>query len=187
MVKFFRKEKNGNKRTVYFLGIPVYTYHKKGLCFKKNGQNVVVMKHHRIYFSENISIGDNVRIGTRVYIDAMGGLTIGNNVIFGPDVAILTANHNYDNTSKLPYDEEMIYKPVTIADNVWIGCRAVIVPGVTINEGAVIAMGAVVTKDVPRGAVVGGNPAKVLKYRNLELYEKLKQEKKFHIFNQSSN
>ncbi len=78
----------------------------------------------------------------------------------------------------------MILKPVTIADNVWIGCRATIVPGVTINEGAVIASGAVVTKDVPKGAVVGGNPAKVLKYRNMEYYEKLKEQKSFYIFNQ---
>ncbi len=52
-----------------------------------------------------------------------------------------------------------------------------------VHEGAVIAMGAVVTKDVPKGAVVGGNPAKILKYRNMEQYEKLKQEKSFRIFN----
>lgn len=183
MVKIFKKEKNGNKRTVYLFGIPICTYHKKGLNFKSSGQNVVVMKHHRIYFAENISIGNNVRIGTRVFLNAMGGLTIGNNVIFGPEVTILTANHNYDTPTKLPYDEEMIYKPVTIEDNVWIGCKAIIVPGVTIHEGAIIAMGAVVTKDVPKGAVVGGNPAKVLKYRNMEHYEKLKEEKSFYTFN----
>ena len=184
MVKIFKKTKDGSKRTICFLGIPVYSYRKKELVFKHSGSNVVIMKHHRIYFKENISIGNNVRIGTRVFLKALGGVTIGNNVIFGPEVTILTANHNYDTPTKLPYDEEMILKPVTIADNVWIGCRATIVPGVTINEGAVIASGAVVTKDVPKGAVVGGNPAKVLKYRNMEYYEKLKEQKSFYIFNQ---
>ena len=127
MAKIFKKIKDGNKRTIYFLGVPVCSYRKKGLEFKDSGQNVVIMKHHRIYFKENISLGNNVRIGTRVFINAMGGLTIGNNVIFGPDVTIL--------------------------------------------------------KDVPKGAVVGGNPAKILKHRNIEQYEKLKQEQSFRIFN----
>ena len=74
MVKLIKKIKNGNNREIYFLGIHVWTYRKKGLQFKCAGENVVVMKHHRIYFSENISMGNNVRIGTRVYIDALGGL-----------------------------------------------------------------------------------------------------------------
>ncbi len=103
MVKLIKKTKNGNKRTIHFLGLPIYSYNKKGLNFKNSGENVVVMKHHRIYFSENISLGNNVRIGTRVFINAQGGLDIGNNVIFGPDVTILTSNHNYDTPTKLPY------------------------------------------------------------------------------------
>ncbi len=60
-----------------------------------------------------------------------------------------------------------------------MGARCTIIPGVTIEEGAVVAMGSVVTKDVPKGAVVGGNPAKILKYRDLEKYDKLKSENKF--------
>ena len=64
-------------------------------------------------------------------------------------------------------------------DNVWVSARTCITPGVTIGEGAVIAVGAVVTKDIPKGAVVVGNPAKVLKYRDMEKYYQLKAEKKF--------
>ena len=73
-------------------------------------------------------------------------------------------------------------KPVTIEDNVWIGGKSIILPGITIHEGAVIGMGAVVTKDVPKGAVVGGNPAKILKYRNIKKYDELCSIKSFFIF-----
>ena len=75
---------------------------------------------------------------------------------------------------------------VTIEDNVWIGAHAKICPGVTIHEGAVVGMGAVVTKDVPKCAVVGGNPAVVLKYRDKNTYKKLVKGKKFHNFSKKS-
>ena len=119
-------------------------------------------------------VGNDVRIGEGSYIKANGGLTFGNNIQTGPQIFIWTSNHNYYAPEKLPFDHVMIQKPVTIEDNVWIGSKSIIVPGVTIGEGAVIAMGAVVTKDVPPCAVVGGNPAKVLKYRDIEVYNKLK-------------
>ena len=92
---------------------------------------------------------------------------------------IWSINHNFERPEALPYDDICIHKEVNIEDNVWIGARSTIIPGVRICEGAVIGMGSVVTKDVPAGAVVGGNPAKVLKYRDMEVYEKLKKEKKF--------
>lgn len=88
---------------------------------------------------------------------------------FGPNVTIMAGNHNFrdvgvyihDNHNKRP-DDDM---PVMIMDDVWIGCNAVILKGVTINKGAIIGAGAIVTKDVPAYAIVGGNPAKVIKYR----------------------
>ena len=73
-------------------------------------------------------------------------------------------------------DQELLTLPVYIGDDVWIGAKANIVPGVTIGDGAVVAMCAVVTKDVPSCAVVGGNPAKILKYRDVEVYNKLKNK-----------
>ena len=74
-----------------------------------------------------------------------------------------------------------ILRPVRICQNVWVGANTLVAPGVTVHEGAVVAMGSVLTKDVPAGAIVGGNPAKVIKYRDMERYERLKAEGKFYL------
>lgn len=132
----------------------------------------------KLQHAKNISIGNNVRIGEKCRFSGSGGITVGDNVAFGPDVTIWSTNHNYYSPSLLPYDCEPIHKPVIIEKNTWIGAKVIIAPGVTIGEGAVVGIGAVVTKDVPSCAVVGGNPAKVLKYRDMEKYNLLKKENK---------
>ena len=86
---------------------------------------------------------------------------IGDNCMLAPGVHIYTATHPLDAEARNSGQE--YGKPVTIGHNVWIGGRAIINPGVTIGDNAVIASGAVVTKDVPAGAVVGGNPAQIIK------------------------
>lgn len=93
---------------------------------------------------------------------------------------IRTANHNYNSMDLeyLPYDEKVVCKPVIIEKNCWIGTSSLILPGVTIQEGAVIGAGSVVTKDIPKCAVVGGNPARILKYRDENIYQKLASENK---------
>lgn len=150
--------------------------------FKSVGENVQIEKG-TFFMCKNIEIGDHVYIGPEAYIFAQGGISIGSGTIFGPRVTILTNNHNYDSTDlqSIPYDGKNILKKVTIGENVWIGANVSIAPGVTIGEGAVVAMGAVVTKDVPPFAVVGGNPAKVIKYRDKERYLKLKEEGKIYL------
>jgi acetyltransferase-like isoleucine patch superfamily enzyme len=130
---------------------------------------------------EEIEFGNNIYIGPQCFITAIGGLTLGNDVIIGPKITIMTANHNYENAGYLPYDEVIVMKKVTIKDNVWIGANVSIVPGVTIGEGAVIGMGAVVTKDIPNCAIAAGNPAKIIKYREIEHYNRLKSEKKSYL------
>lgn len=189
----FKKIKQPNgRRDIFIGGIKVLSY-KKRLSnvkpfvsnehhFKTIGIGSEIQSGCRIYHANHISIGNNVRIGQGALIEGMGGLIIKNNVIFGPDVTIWTANHNYETPTKLPYDEKVIKKSVTIEDNVWCGGKSIILPGITIHEGAVIAMGAVVTKDVPKGAVVGGNPAKILKYRNIKKYDILCKNKSFFVF-----
>ena len=92
---------------------------------------------------------------------------------------VITSDHNYEGDS-IPYDENHIAKSITIGDFVWFGNRVTVVGNVTIGDGAIIAAGAVVTKDVPPYAIVGGNPAKILKYRDKDHFERLRQECKFH-------
>lgn len=179
-----KKIKDGAQRKILFLGKCVLSYNvkeKKHYNFATKGNNVTIQSNCDIYHAENIFLGNNVIIGQKSLIEGMGKITIGNNVIFGPNVTIWSAIHNYEKPEMLPYDDKVIFKEVIIEDNVWIGAKSIIIPGVKICEGAIIGMGSVVTKDVPKGAVVGGNPAKILKYRNLEQYEKLKEEKSFYL------
>ena len=147
--------------------------------FKSCGKDVIICSGVKIHGHKQLAIGNNVRIGEKSRISATGGVTIGDNVKIGPELLVWTSNKNYHAPEMLPYDYTSVKKPVTICDNVWIGARVTITPGVTVGEGAIVAMGSVVTKDVPPCAVVGGNPVKVIKYRDVEVYNKLKAEKKF--------
>lgn len=138
------------------------------------GKNFVCCSGTIIHGAKNFVVGNDVRVGEKSYLNANGGITIGNNVKMGPQVFIWSSNHNYYAPTILPFDGARINRPVIIEDNVWVGAKVCIIPGVRIGEGAVIGMGSVVTKEVPPCAVVGGNPAKVLKYRDIEVYNKLK-------------
>jgi len=108
-----------------------------------------------------------------------GKIVIGNYFHSGIECMMICQNHNYEGEC-IPYDSTYIMKTITIGDCVWLGNRVIIIGSVNIGEGAIIAAGAVVTKDVPPLAIVGGNPAKVIKYRDRDHYFKLKAEGKFH-------
>lgn len=138
---------------------------------------VAVGGHTRL--SNNTYLGKNPNFNGLI-VNGIGKVKIGDNFHSGTRCLIITSIHNYDFGSKIPYDEGHIEKPVIIGDNVWIGDRVTILGEVTIGEGAIVQAGAVVIKDVPVGAIVGGNPAQVFKYRNLEHYNDLKNKKMFH-------
>ena len=115
-------------------------------------------------FTPGLSIGDNSGIGIRC--EVYGNVTIGNDVMMGPEVVIYTSGHAHERTDvsmRLQGDSEE--RPVVIGNDVWIGRRAMIMPGVTIGDGCIIAAGAVVTKDVPEYTVAAGVPAKVVRDR----------------------
>lgn len=128
---------------------------------------------------KKFSIHPTSHLKSDTFIECSGGVTIGRYFHTGKGLTIYSTNHNYNSEKFIPYDEVTIVKPVVIEDFVWCGANVTIVPGVTVGEGAVIGSGAVVTKNVPKGAIVGGNPAIVIKYRDMELYEKLKREERF--------
>jgi acetyltransferase-like isoleucine patch superfamily enzyme len=89
----------------------------------------------------------------------MGGITIGDNVLIGPKVNLVSENHPIDPTQR----KSLIGKPIVIKDNAWIGASATILPGITVGENSIVAAGSIVTKDVPDNTIVAGNPAKQIK------------------------
>lgn len=147
----------------------------------KKGSGVVITAPFTITNIENFEVGDYVYVGPNAWISTYGKVRVGNGVIIGPRLKVYTGNHHYDSTEYIPYDEITIAKNVLIGDNVWIGGDVTILPGVVIEEGAIIGACSVVTKNVPQGAIVGGNPAKILKYRDWKKYEELKMQGKVYL------
>ncbi len=131
--------------------------------FTRCGKNITV--EHGAFFGggREIEIGNNSAIGLNARIS--GPLTIGDDVMMGPNVSIYTQNHETENIHKPMRLQTAPKEKVAVGNDCWIGANAVILPGVTIGNGVIVGAGAVVTKDVPDYAVVGGVPAKIIKIR----------------------
>lgn len=115
-----------------------------------------------------IRVGDRSAVGSGSFVGGQGGISIGRDVIIGPGVRIFSENHNYEFLDRPIRSQGETRLGVTIADDCWIGASAVIVDGVSIGTGCVIAAGAVVTKDIPPFSVAAGVPARVLRSRRPE-------------------
>lgn len=123
----------------------------------------------RIFFTGyhsrcSVRVGDNCVINREVYLDGRSGVQIGNNVNISFQACLLSLHHDHNDANF-----SAVGAPVVIKDHAWIGARAIILPGVTVGEGAVVAAGAVVTRSVPDYVVVGGVPAKAIGERNRNL------------------
>ncbi|MBI4004559.1 acyltransferase [Candidatus Roizmanbacteria bacterium] len=133
------------------------------------GKRSTIHTGARFYEPKNIIIGEDSVIGERVVLDGREKLSIGNHVAIASEVMIYNSEHDMESDHFSARGG-----PVTIEDYVFIGPRAIILPGVTIGKGAVVAAGAAVTKDVPPFAIVGGVPAKIIgERRNKELRYRL--------------
>jgi acetyltransferase-like isoleucine patch superfamily enzyme len=114
---------------------------------------------------EGLVVGDYVGISEGCFIQVRGSVVIGSYVMMGPNVSVFSENHGTSNPDIRLIDEKNIRKGVTIEDNVWIGSSAIILDGVTVGQGSIIAAGCVVTRDVPPFTIVAGVPGNVIKER----------------------
>ncbi len=186
----FKMEDKGNKNKIYFLGICVGIIRDNKIHDKYNNQfTKKIYKQCKCgkklwvggptYLNKNCKLGDNVCFNGCT-VNGDGALIIGNNFHSGVELLVITRNHNYDRGNHIPYSpNDYVRKDVIIGDCVWIGSRVILLPGTEIGEGAIIQAGAVVHGKIPPYAIVGGNPAKVFKYRDIEHYKKLKKEGRF--------
>jgi len=146
--------------------IPSHGLRKLGLrCFGASiGREVLV--HHGLWVWSpwKLEIGDKTIVGDRAILDARAGIKLGRNVNISSTVTIWTGQHDYQSPTF-----DYVAAPVSVGDNAWLSFRSIILPGVKIGEGAVVAAGAVVTKDVEPYTIVAGVPAKAIGKRTKDL------------------
>lgn len=143
---------------------------KQGMQFGDRvtiGRNAII-RPSNIYggeIGEGLKVGNNSNIGPFAYIGCSGFIEIGNNVMISPRVSIYAENHVFDNPEICMKEQGVLKQFVKIEDDCWIASNSVILAGVTIGKGSIIAAGAVVTKDVPPYSIVAGVPAILIRSR----------------------
>ncbi|MBD8017028.1 acyltransferase [Kaistella pullorum] len=166
---FFLKAKIRKKQAIYYKKQVENNCRKFTAPLRVNGPT---------YVSKYTELGKNVSFNGMT-IGGKGEVIIGDNFHSGVGCKILTQIHNYEGDA-LPYDDKIIPKNTVIGDNVWFGDDVTIIGGVSIGNGVIIQAGSVVVSNIPDYAIAGGHPAKIFKERNVEHYNKLLKEKKFH-------
>jgi maltose O-acetyltransferase len=136
------------------------------LIFRRCGNNVIIKSRAYFGMGHNVSIGDRSQLGKNM--KAESDLELGDDVVMGPDVVMLSSSHAFESVS-MPINQQggRARRPVTIGNDVWIGTRVIILPGIRVGDHAIIGAGSVVTKNVPPLAIIGGNPAKVIRFRSV--------------------
>jgi acetyltransferase-like isoleucine patch superfamily enzyme len=139
----------------------------------KFGKNVSIGKYAMIrpsdYYGRNIGkglvVGDNSNIGAHAYVGCSGKITIGNNVMISPRVSFYAENHVYSDLTRPMKTQGVEKGEISVGDDCWIASNSIILSNVKIGKGVIVAAGSVVNKDIPDYAIVGGVPAKIIKYR----------------------
>lgn len=136
------------------------------------GNRVSLYEHVRLVLGDpnqhpktRLAIGNDVIVNVFCYLSGEGGLTIGDQVLIGSHVKLLSAGHSIDGEQASVWHNSLTYAPVSVNRGAWIAAGATVLPGTTIGRGAVVGAGSVVTRDVPDFAVVAGNPARLVRYR----------------------
>lgn len=176
-ISFFILDRKARRDTRSYLAFLPYRL-KFNKMAKQVGKNLSIGGPS--YINCNTTIGYNCGF-SGVSVNGKGNLKIGDHFRSGSELLFLTQNHNYEKAKCLPYDNEYIYKDIEVGDCVWMGARVTILPGTKIGEGVIVQAGSVVHGKIPKLAIIGGNPAKVIKYRDSEHYEKLKSEGRFYL------
>lgn len=162
-----------NKHTLFFLFKSCSNIGgKKGLLIRyimlkklayKCGDNVSIHKGSLLFNIDRMSFGSNVSIHPFCYIDATGGIEIGDNTSIAHGVSIMSTSHSYQNKEIFIKDQPVIVKRTIIGSDVWIGAKVMILAGITVEDRSIIGASSVVTKNVQSNTIVVGNPAKVIK------------------------
>ncbi len=133
-----------------------------------------------LIYGENLTLGEHIHIGKDAYINCKGGVTIGDYSVLSRGVTIYSYDHNFKNPRCLPYDDDVVLKPVHIGRYVWIGMNVTITPGTKIGDGAVIGMGTVISGEVPENAVVVNDKPRIIGYRDAEHTKTLVNGRQFY-------
>lgn len=148
--------------------------YKPGVCLRLGflrwvgaqvGDGCIIATHVHLVEPRKLEMRSRASVSPNAILDCRGTLFIGEATMIGIHAIVLTSSHRFGRTDIPMRDQGMSVWPVRIEDDVWIGARAVVLPGVTIGRGSIIAAGAVVTRDVPPYSIAGGVPAKVLRSR----------------------
>lgn len=147
-------------------------------------RRVAAVCGRKLYVGGKSFVNANTYLGNGVCFNGMsitgdGKVEIGNYFHSGSNCQIITSFHNYEGDA-IPYDLSYLNKDVKIGDCVWLGNNVIILGGCEIGEGAIIQAGSVVCKDIPAYSIAGGHPAIPFKTRDIEHYNKLKNEERFH-------
>lgn len=162
----FAKELPISRRCIIFKKIRAY-FAKK--IMKKTGININIEKGAKI--NPAISIGNDSGIG--IDCELYGEVVIGNNVLMGPECVFYTSNHECHDKNKLIGEQgQTVEEKIIIEDDVWIGRRVIVLPGVKISRGMVVGAGSVLTKNFPEYSIVAGNPCKIIGMRGEESEKK---------------
>lgn len=163
-----------NHETGTFLAPSLVELHREGHRLKaiywrctlsEVGDRVIFWDGLKVMGPSKIRIGAGATIASKVVLDGRGGLSIGSWALVGFDSVILTSTHRFSNASVPIRQQGMESGSVSVGDNVWIGARTMILPGVTIGDNAVVGAMSLVTRDIPADVVAAGIPARVLRTR----------------------